>query len=57
VIVLPVEGRPFAFLDAASFEEEERVALELTRSGLLHELVDTLELLLGALDRRACRAA
>ena len=41
---LPARANPFAFLDAATFEEEQRVTLELTRPRLLDHLAATVGL-------------
>jgi hypothetical protein len=53
LLVLPIEGRAHAILVCNSFEEEERLAVDLAGRELLRELADALRALADALGREA----
>lgn len=50
IVTVPVEGRPAAYVYSESFEDQERVRLELCRPGLEREIGEALEVLHEALE-------
>ena len=59
VVHVPVEGRPFAYVECASYEDERRLAVELAARDLGTEVAAALAALLNALtaERREDDAA
>jgi hypothetical protein len=53
VIIVPVEGKAVARLDASTAEEQERVALDLRRRDLFDEILDALVALAAAIEETA----
>jgi hypothetical protein len=53
VLVVPLEGRCFAALVCDSFEDEQRLAVDVAGRRLLDELVEALRVLADALAEEA----
>jgi hypothetical protein len=53
LLVVPIEGRAQAILVCSSYEDEERLAVDLARRELLDELAEALRALADVLDGEA----